>query len=223
MLFLYQPSTNYSEIVSGKREPSGSTVESTILLSQFGGPDFNGDGIPDVGKVAMDLDPSTTDTTRDGLSYATNLELGLEPEGTAGFPTGVVADLPLQGQAQAVDLVGSALSVQGQTAYVATGTYGLAIVDASQFDKPIVESQLQLPGNATDVSVDPNLQIAAVADGTAGLELVDVSDPTQPRLLQTIVVPTNLVQVFDGVAYAAVGTTSRVVRPVERCVRIYRL
>ncbi len=205
-LFLYRPSTNHSEIVSGSTGASGSVVTSTILLSQLGGPDFNGDGIPDVGKVAMGLDPALPDATVNGLSYATNLENGLSPLGIQATFAGVAASLPLEGQAEALTLVGSELDSQGQTAYLATGSYGLAIVDASNFQKPTVLSQLSLPGNSVDVAVDPNLQIAAVASNSGGLNLVDVSDPTQPKLLNAIDVSATAVQVLDGIAYAAVGS-----------------
>ena len=56
-------------------------------------------------------------------------------------------------------LTGSISSQGGQTAYVATGPSGLAIVDASQFQKPILLSQFSLPGNATDVAVDKGREV----------------------------------------------------------------
>src|SRR5207248_2252763 len=79
-------------------------------------------------------------------------------------------------------------------------------VNASQFQKPVLLSQLALPGDATDVSVDSNLQIAAVAANSGGLHFVNVSDPLNPALLRTVSVTVNQVEVVDGVAYAAVGS-----------------
>jgi WD40 repeat protein len=152
----------------------------------------------------MGLPLTGSDMTTDGLSYAANLEAGLDPLGTGGGITGVAASLSLQGSVQSIDLEGNALDPTGQTAYVATGSYGLAIVDASDFEHPVLEGQIQLPGNSTDVAVDPNLKVAAVAS-TTGLNLVDVSNPQQPQLLQTVSVDTALVRVKDGIAYAAVG------------------
>jgi hypothetical protein len=208
LLYLYQPSTNRSKLYGGTTNSSGAVTNlGTLKVNYFGGLDSNGDGIPDIGKIAIGMNPYTADPDPLGISAAAALDDGLDPLGTQGVPTGVAAVLALNGTSNAVTLAGSAASSGVQTAYVATGSYGLAIVDASQFTNPIVDSQLSLPGNATDVSVDSNLQIAAVADGTGGLDLVDVSDPTQPHLLQTISVPTSLVEVSDGIVYAAVGTT----------------
>ncbi|MFI5455338.1 MAG: Ig-like domain-containing protein [Isosphaerales bacterium] len=203
----YQPSTNQWADYLVQTNASGQPTDlANILLANFGGTDSNGDGIPDMGKIAMGLDTNGPDQTTDGLSYAANLEAGLGPLGRAGTLPGIVASLPLQGEAEGIALEGSSLDPTGQTAYVATGSHGLAIVDASQFVKPIVLSQIQLGGNSTDVSVDPELQIAVVASNTGGLNLVDVSNPMQPKLLQTINVDAEAVRVVDGVAYAAVGT-----------------
>ena len=61
------------------------------------------------------------------------------------------------------DYEGSTTNSQQQIAYVALGSRGLAIVDASQFQMPILLGQLDLPGDATDVAVDSSLGVAAVA------------------------------------------------------------
>ena len=130
------------------------------------------------------------------------MEATPNPLTSQGLPTAVIAQLPLQGDAEAVTLTGSLETDQAQTAYVATGTFGLAIVDASQFQNPVVLGQLVLPGDSVDVSVDSSLEIAAVASGSY-LNLVDVGDPTQPTLLQTLDIAAAAVQVFEGVAYVA--------------------
>ena len=85
----------------------------------------------------------------------------------------------------------------------------MAIVDASQFDNPIILGQLELPGTAIGVAVDPNLQIAAIASIGAGVHLVDVSDRMLPTLRQTLAVNASLVEVADGLVYAAVGSSLR--------------
>ena len=46
--------------------------------------------------------------------------------------------LPLQGEAQSVVLAGSLINSSQQTAYITTGSYGLAIVDTSNFKSPVV-------------------------------------------------------------------------------------
>ena len=146
------------------------------------------------------------DTNADGINDLAEVQQGLDPLAGIAFPTGVIGSLPLQGTATAVDVEGSTSSSGGQTAYVATGSYGLAIVDASQFNKPLVRSQVQfVGGNATSVAVDPNLNVAAVADNAGGLVLVDVSNPSSPTIIKTIGINASQVRVKDGVAYASVG------------------
>ncbi len=167
--------------------------------------DTNGDGLPDDIKFAVGTSLTKSDTNGDGIDDFSSIQEGLNPLANVSFPTGVIASLPLQGEAQSVAVTGSSSSQGGQTAYVATGSYGMAIVDASQFQKLILQGQIDLPGNATDVAVDPNLQIAAVATNSGGLQLVDVSDPTQPLVSVTVHVNASQVEVVDGVAYTSVG------------------
>ena len=135
---------------------------------------------------------------------------------TRGFPTASswptasnwpasIASLPLPGEAKEVVLEGSILDSQQPTAYLALGSRGLGIVNASQFQKPILLGQLDLPGDASDVAVDSNLRIAAVAANAGGLHLVNVADPMQPALLQTINLNARQVEVIGGVAYVAAG------------------
>ena len=169
--------------------------------------DSDGDGLPDEAEEIVGTNPRLFSTSGGGLSDGAKVAAGLDPLSGAGFPTGVIANLPLQGIAKAVEIEGSTNSAGGQTACVATGNYGLAIVNASQFSKPTIVSQLSLPGgDATDVSVDPNLNIAAVADNAGGLVLVDVADPQNPTIIKTITdAIAGHVRVNDGVAYATVG------------------
>jgi hypothetical protein len=74
--------------------------------------------------------------------HVDGIGLALERFGTRPFATGVVGSVPLQGEAKEVVVAGSALNAQQQTAYVATGSAGLASVDTSQFTNPIVMAQL---------------------------------------------------------------------------------
>jgi hypothetical protein len=208
-LTVFDPSTGYVAHSAGMTAASGATriITSTLGFGASEARDSDFDGLPDDIEFAIGTDAKRADTDGDGIDDFSAIQEGLDPLGGHSFPTGVIASLPLQGEANKVVLEGSTLGTGGQTAYVATGSYGLAIVDASQFNKPTVLSQLRLPGNATDVSVDPNLHVAAVADNSGGLEVVDVSNPTRPKLLQTIPVPASQVQVANGVAYATVGSS----------------
>jgi hypothetical protein len=178
-------------------------------LSPSTAPDSDGDGLTDDAEEALGVSPVLSDSDRDGISDLAELEQGLDPLGGRTFPTGVVASLPLRGEARGVVVEGSILDGQRQTAYVATGPFGLAIVDASRFNNPVVLGQLDLSGDSIDVAVDSRLGIAAVAGKSGGLHLVDVSDPMMPRLLQTIPVLADQVEIFEGVAYVATATDVR--------------
>ncbi len=210
-LFIYSPRTNRFEIISGTSGASGTSTERTTTLSQVGGPDADGDGIPDFGEFTIGTDYEKIDTDNDGISDTAEIEQGLDPLGGQGFPTGIISSLPLQGEANAITVKGSTTDTQTQTAYVATGSHGLAIINASQFNNPIILGQLDLLGDATDVAVDTNLQIAAVATNNGGLQLVDVSDPMLPTLSQTVNISANKVEVVDGIGYATVGTNLKAI------------
>ena len=214
---LYQPSTNSSLQVATASGPNAQptiledvplgviSAGSLITLDRVGGIDTDGDGIPDVGEIAIGSDPNVADTDGDGIVDSAEIAQGLNPLDGRAFPTGIVASLPLLGDAIDVDVQGSTLDSGQLTAYVATGTYGLAIVDVSQFDNPIVLTQIDLPGTATSVAVDPRLNIVAVASNTDGLHLVDISDPVLPALIQTIAIDASVIEVVDGQVFVAVA------------------
>ena len=194
-LTVYQASTNRWAVYHGRSNASGAVTDlGTLILDQFGGPDTDGDGLPDMGELAIGTDPTKRDTDGDGLTDDAEITQGLDPLDNRGFPTGIISSLPLRGEAKEVVLEGSPTNPTALTAYVATGSHGLAIVDASQFNAPIILGQLDLPGDATDVSVDPNLKIAVVAANTGGLHFIDISDPMQPVLLRTINANSNQVE-----------------------------
>ncbi|HQU42601.1 MAG TPA: choice-of-anchor D domain-containing protein [Pirellulales bacterium] len=186
--------------------PSGTFTMPNIQLGPDTSPDNDGDGLSNLAEYVVGTDPNKFSTTGDGIGDAFKVQQGLDPLGYRPVATGVVASLDLQGEAQQVVLGGSILDAQQETAFVATGSYGLAIVNASQFTRPTVLGQIRLPGDATGVSVDDNLKLAVVADGAGGLAMVDVSDPTQPKVTRTISVDATLVVAVDGVAYAAVSS-----------------
>jgi hypothetical protein len=170
--------------------------------------DIDSDGLSDLAEFIIGTIENRPDSDGDGVGDLAEIEQGLDPLSGRAFPTGIVASVPLQGQAKELVIEGSTLKDQQQTAFVATGSYGLALVDVSQFQKPIVLSQLDLAGDSTDVSVDTRLNIAAVAS-TAGLHLVNVADPQRPQLIQTLSSAGGQVEAFEGIAYVADGATLR--------------
>ncbi|HRF73519.1 MAG TPA: Ig-like domain-containing protein, partial [Accumulibacter sp.] len=183
--------------------PSGQQFDMpAIILGPSTAYDSDGDGLDDSAEWILGTGVNASDTDADGISDLAEIRQGTDPLGGRALPTGIVAALPLQGQAKAVTLEGSTASAGIQTAYVATGSYGLAIVDASRFQRPLVLGQLDLAGDAVDVALDARLNIAAVAASSA-LHLVDVSDATTPVRTQTINIPAVQVEAANGIVYAA--------------------
>ena len=207
-LVLFDPKSglvSHAHLVTGA---SASKLDmKDLFFSASTAPDTDGDGLPDDAEFAVGTDPKKADTNGDGINDLASVIQGLDPlSGSGVFPTGVIASLALKGPAKDVVLQGATDASRQQLAYVATGAAGLAIVDASKFNNPIVLGQLALPGgDATGVGGDSTLKIAAVADGAGGLRLVDVSDPMAPVLKQTVNVNASHVVVADGIAYVAAG------------------
>jgi methionine-rich copper-binding protein CopC len=173
--------------------------------------DTDFDGLPDDIEFAIGSAVNKNDTDADGLSDFAEIQQGIDPLGGRGFPTGIIASLPLKGEAKAVVVEGSITNPQNQTAYVATGSHGLAVVNTSQFNSPIVLGQLDLLGDATDIAVDSKRNIAAVAANNGGLHLVNVADGMLPILNQTINLAANQVEIADGIAYATVNNNLHVI------------
>jgi hypothetical protein len=162
-------------------------------------------GLSKTAALIVGVDQNKPNGIVPGISDLAALQQGLVSSTSLVSTTGIVASVPLQGDGRALVLAGSTTNPAQQTAYVATGSYGLAIVDASNFQRPVVLGQLKLAGTATDVGVDTTLNLAAVADGSGGLQIVNVADPTSPKLVQTIPIDATQVRVIDGIAYANNG------------------
>ena len=169
--------------------------------------DLDNDGLSDVAEGILGTDLLKPDTDNDGITDLAEIQQGSDPLSGRPVATGILASLPLPGEVKEVVLEGSILDSQQQTAYLALGSRGFGIVNASQFQMPILLGQLDLPGDATDVAVDSNLKIAVVAANAGGLHFVDVTDPMNPALLQTISTNASAVRLIAGVVYAAVGNT----------------
>ncbi len=209
-LYVLQPRTQWTGYIDFVTPQSGGSASvGNIRIGPLFGVDSDGDGLLNHSEFILGTLPSQSDSDGDGISDFAELQHGLDPLGGRAFPTGVIASLPLPGEAKEVVLEGSILDSQQQTAYLALGSRGLGIVNASQFQRPILLGQIDLPGDATDVAVDSTLRIAAVAANAGGLYLVNVADLMQPALLQTILGTVNQVEVANGVAYAAFGASIR--------------
>ena len=206
-IVIFDPKTGLVAHGYGKTPSSGRGVDLTynLVFQASTANDSDFDGLPDDIEFAIGTSPKLSDTNNDGISDFSAIEQGLDPLAGRPVVTGVLSNLPLQGEARDLVVAESTEAVPRQLTYVATGTYGLAIVDVSDFQKPSILSQIDLPGDTQDIGVDQRLNLAAIAAGNGGLLIVDVSLPTAPKLLKSISVNASHVKVKDGVAYVAVG------------------
>ncbi|EDX82789.1 Bacterial pre-peptidase C-terminal domain family [Synechococcus sp. PCC 7335] len=206
-VFYYDPQTNLSWQDYFSTSSSGIESNAIRYIFKQDNTDNDGDGLSDSGEQAIGTSPDNPDTDGDGINDLAEIKQGLDPLGERGFPTGIISNLPLQGESQEITIEGSTLNSEEQTAYIATGSYGLAIVDASQFDSPILLGQIDLPGDSSDIDISSDLPLAAVASKAGGLHLVDVSDPMLPRLRETINISAEQVEVNNGIAYVSSRNT----------------
>ncbi len=167
--------------------------------------DSDSDGLPDDIESTIGTDITKPDTNANGLDDFSEIQLGLNPLDGTGFPTSVIASLKLMGEAKEVVVAASADGAASQTAFVAAGSGGLAVVDVSRFNKPVLLSQLALAGDAQDVAHDGDAKIVVVAAGSGGVHIVNVADPTTPQLVRTINAVSSQVELLDGVIFATVG------------------
>jgi hypothetical protein len=201
---VFDPKTDLIAHGQGVTAQSGSPTDltSTPTFESSTAATTGLDGLPDDVAFVLNADPTTADNFVPGISDLTALQEELINSTFLASTTGVVASLALDGQAQSIVLAGSTTNSSSQTAYIATRGYGLAIVDATNFQSPTVRSPIQVSGDATGVGVDNMLQLAAVADGTGGLQIIDVADPTNPTIEESVPIDATAVQVFEGIAYA---------------------
>jgi len=166
-------------------------------------PDLDGDGLADQAELVIGTDVSNPDTDGDGLTDASEVKQGLDPLDDRGFPTGIIGQLSLMGEPQEITIAGSSLFPEKQTAYIATGSHGLAIADVSQFNNPVLLGQIALGGNATDIAIDSNLGLAFLPIGNRQVRVVNIIDPQMPTVKQTISSSdnANAVEVSGGFLY----------------------
>ena len=167
--------------------------------------DTDGDGLGDIAEFVLGTDPNQTDTDHDDASDGAEVQQGLDPLTMRPAVTGVIAALPLPGDAR--DLVVQEQADGRRVAFVASGSAGLVLVDVTDAQRPLRLSELLLPGDAVDVAVDasPTLNLALVAAQSGGLHFVSIADPGQPSLVRSLNVAARQVEMIAGIAYVTVG------------------
>ncbi len=184
-----------------------------VPLGNHISPDTDGDGLENAAEFIVGTNPNTADSDGDGIKDLAELQQNLDPLGGKTLPSGVIASQTMQGDAVALDVVADPVNPAKLTAFVATGSRGLAVVDVSRYNSPILLADIDLPGNAQDVAVDAQRQRALVAAGDAGLLLLDISNPASPVLLAAVPFDglVSHVEVRDGLAYVSYGGSIAVV------------
>ncbi|MCA9219447.1 MAG: Ig-like domain-containing protein, partial [Planctomycetales bacterium] len=162
-VLFYAPDTNRSGIMSGRTGASGERVTEMPCLTHIGGFDFDNDGVPDIGEHVIGSDPTDPDSDGDGVPDGAEIKSGLNPLDGISFPTGVISNVGVQGQAKDVVVAGATNDPTRTFVYLATGSHGAAIVDATRFDAPIVLGQVDLNGDATGIALDAANRTAVVA------------------------------------------------------------
>ncbi len=187
--FVRQFTLNTNELGSNARLNSTVFDRDTV--------DADNDLLGAIAEFVLGTSDDDPDSDDDGILDGAEVAQGLNPLDGVAFPTGTIGSVALQGEALDVTLTGGIGGAGGQTAYLATGSHGLAIVDASQFQNPILQAELDLAGNAKQVAVDAGRGFAYVAADDGGLHIVDVSDPLAPELQSTTAITGGAKSVVD--------------------------
>ncbi len=95
------------------------------------------------------------------------------------------------------------ISIVGEYAYVAYGSYGLEIIDISDKANPTLVSQFNDGGTTYDIYVENDY--AYVLDAAEGLEIIDISNKTDPQEVgqfdRTTTNSPRDIHVENGIAY----------------------
>ena len=170
-LLMYDPVTNRVAQVRGHSKPTGSPtkipalafasltlsslpldengvriVPSFMLPDGHGGIlDTDGDGLPDIAEDIVGTRIDRRDTNNNGISDLAEVQQGLNPLDGRAVATGVVSQVAVQGNALSVAVVGSLDGLSRNTVLAATGTYGLAVIDASRITQAPANPKVATP------------------------------------------------------------------------------
>ncbi|MHC1762986.1 MAG: hypothetical protein AB9869_01585 [Verrucomicrobiia bacterium] len=212
---IYDPTLNLVAMTQGTSQPSGATTYIADPVWQIPGlnaaiDDEDGDGLTDAAEQVVGTRADLADTDGDGPSDLEELRQGQNPLTGLSLPNGVIAALPLRGEAR--DLV-----LDGTRAYVATGSHGLAVVDISAPSQPLLLAELDLSGlNRHIVFSRTTAMLAILAESETFLgpdwavHLISLADPQQPALVRSIAVEATALAEENGLLFVAVGDQLRI-------------
>ena len=125
------------------------------------------------------------DRDRDFLGYY--LELTIDPWGNRIWSGFEISEISLIG-------VGQGCFYKDGYIYLASGQWGLHILDARNYLSIQPIGSIDTNGNSQNVYVDDNL--AFIADGEKGIQIIDVTDKTNPVFLSNIDTKDSAVDLF---------------------------
>lgn len=203
----FDPATNLfssDPVTVGGRNTSGVSIINEVLTL-----DSDGDGIPDLGEEVVGSDKDNPDSDGDGILDGADLAQGGIDDDRPG-PTGLIGGLDTQGEATDVVVLAEAINPAARKAYIATGSFGLAIADVSDSRAPSLLGEIDLAGDVNRIAVDATRDVVYAAAGAAGVTFVDVSIPNAPSAITTIPVfgGATAVALLDG--FLLVGGLNRV-------------
>ncbi|MFM7071338.1 MAG: Ig-like domain-containing protein, partial [Planctomycetota bacterium] len=202
---LFQPRHMRLGQANFRSAASGGTGGAPVLMRESRAFDADSDGLPDDVEFVVGTRVDLGDTDGDGFSDLRELQLGLDPTGGRGLPNGVIAGVDLLGEAREAVLIQSPTDPTRTLALVATGSYGLDVVDTTQLLAPTSIGRINLPDDIGDVAYDPALRVAVATGGASQLFFVNLAEPTDPQLRTTLTLPESgvrRVEIRDGLAYA---------------------
>ena len=176
-----------SGLISSSYDTTAPSGQITQLEMPFFEPstasDTNGDGLPDDIKFALGTSLIKSDSNGDGIDDFTSVQQGINPL------SGVARPHRCGGQCGDAQRTGTSdrrcrFDHQSRHAhrirrdrFCRTGDCRRLQVHQAGGDRPV-----GVPGFASGVAVDTNVQVVAVADGSSGLYLVDISNPLVPTV-----------------------------------------
>jgi hypothetical protein len=134
-------------------------------------PDADGDGLTDAMERIIGTNPNQADTDGDGIPDGLEVLNGRNPLDGMITVLGPVAALGTPGSPQEITVV-------DDTAVIADGAAGLALVRVSDPLRPLLLNRVNLRGPAQYVAGEGGF--VAVAQGLAGVAVVDIRNPSRP-------------------------------------------
>jgi hypothetical protein len=203
-LVIYDPLTNRIGEAFSVSSVAGTQTElgNIPLRSAASMTDTDQDRLVDLAEFAVGTSATHPDTDTDGVTDAVEVGQCEDPLSGIVISPGLLSRVNLSGLTREVvawDANRQALAL------AATGSFGLAILDVTDPQKPLVLNQLDLAGDSSDVAVDASLRVAVVAARSGGLLWIDVSDPARPALIRSVTGFATQVEIDGGVVYAGMG------------------